>query len=481
MAAGFLEDYPPDFFAVISDLARRRGLEVFVVGGTVRDWLRGLKAKDLDLAVRQGALSFARQLARAMGGTFVLLDQEEGVARVVRDRYVIDVADFRDDAGRISEDLLKRDFTMNAMALPFDERLRQGRETTSLIDPAGGRADLEEGVIRALAENSFLDDPLRLLRAYRFLAETGFAIEPRTGGFIERHSGLIGRVSAERVAYELNIIMESGRSRQALEAMAGTGLFAAVFPETAGGGEELRKRDRMTEFAAPNLETLGRLEEILAQPERFFPGHGRELARYLQKGKRAVFLKWAALFTGEGVSHGFTSRRQDPGRDKGGDAGVEIFGRIAERLRLSNRAREEIDRLIRLRDLPDRLLAREEEKELTARDCLTLHRRAADALFGLFPLALARSLARQTEEDAILQRKGIARLCAWVIESFKTRVEPVLTAPPLVTGRDLIELGLTPGPRFKEILAEIEGGRVTGEIRNREQALRRVRDFLQET
>lgn len=480
MAAGFLEDYPPRFFAAISDLARRRDQEVFVVGGTVRDWLRGHKARDLDLAVRQGALSFARELARAMGGTFVPLDPQEGVARVVRDRYVIDVADFRAAAGRISEDLVKRDFTMNAMALPFDERLRQGRETTALIDPAGGRADLERGVIRALAESSFLDDPLRLLRAYRFLAETGFAIEPRTGGFIERHRELIGRVSAERVAYELNVVMESGRSRQALEAMAETGLFAAVFPEMAGGGDGLRKREGGTVSAARNLETLGWLERILAEPERFFPGHGRELAGYLREGKRSVFLKWAALFTGEEVSHDLTSCRQDPGHDNGGGAGVEIFSHIAERLRMSNRARVEIDRLIMLRDLPGRLLAKEGEKELTARDCLTLHRQAADALFGLFPLALARSLARQPAEDAVSEGKEIARLCAWVIESFKTRVEPVLAAPPLVTGRDLIELGLTPGPRFKEILAEIEGGRVTGEIMSREQAVRRVRDFLEE-
>ena len=176
---------------VLEELAVIRGVKVYLVGGTVREMALGKKAPDLDLAVSAQALELARDLAAALKGTFVLLDETQGTARVVWQGEILDLARFR--APTLEGDLEARDFTINALALDLEAVL--GYRPLDLTDPWGGLEDLARGLIRVVRPRNFQEDPLRLLRAYRFAATHGFRITPETDAAISAHVQEFSRVA----------------------------------------------------------------------------------------------------------------------------------------------------------------------------------------------------------------------------------------------------------------------------------------------
>ncbi len=165
-----------DDLRIIAGLAATLGVEAYLVGGVLRDCLLGRETNDLDFALSGAWEELPRSFADRISGSFFWLDEERLQSRVVKkkgeDISVFDFAPLR--GGTVTDDLALRDFTINALALPlFGER----RE---LIDPLAGSDDLIKGMIRACGATAFDDDPLRLMRAIRFAAELGFAIEENT-------------------------------------------------------------------------------------------------------------------------------------------------------------------------------------------------------------------------------------------------------------------------------------------------------------
>jgi len=220
--------------SLISDLLsfiRGRGIRAWLVGGYVRDRLLDRANYDLDLIVPEGGIALARVIANAFGGGFFVLDRERDVARaVLRDEagqsLAVDVARLR--AADLVGDLALRDFTVNAIAVDVS-----GDWPAGLLDPFDGRGDLARGVIRAVSENTFRDDPLRTLRAVRQAAELGFRIEDATAGLIRRDAALLAGVSAERVRDELWRIVTAPAAWRHLRLLAGLDLLRVVLPETA--------------------------------------------------------------------------------------------------------------------------------------------------------------------------------------------------------------------------------------------------------
>ncbi|WP_315856397.1 CCA tRNA nucleotidyltransferase [Synechococcus sp. J7-Johnson] len=184
--------WPPDSFPTGTAL----------VGGAVRDGLLGRLGPqpDLDLVVPGDALGLCNSLSRRHGGRVVVLDAERSIARLVLRGWSLDLA--RQVGDDLESDLWRRDFRLNAMALP----LAPGSE---LIDPTGGLGDLVEGELVAVREANLIDDPLRMLRGVRLAAELGFRLEPRTRGWIERHHGRISEVAPERVLQELEKLVQA--------------------------------------------------------------------------------------------------------------------------------------------------------------------------------------------------------------------------------------------------------------------------------
>jgi len=183
----FIEPRASLLLTEVSNFLTEQGGQAYLVGGFVRDVLLGRNTVDIDIAVAADALEIAPKVATALSGRYVLLDKVNRVGRVVlggkgsaRGLGELDFSTFK---GSIEQDLARRDFTVDAMAID----LRELGTGVQLIDPFSGWDDLHQGVIRAVAETAFELDAARLLRAVRLAAELGFSIDNQTEALIQRY------------------------------------------------------------------------------------------------------------------------------------------------------------------------------------------------------------------------------------------------------------------------------------------------------
>ena len=220
----------------LEEFFRLRSTPAYLVGGFLRDSLRGTDTEDLDVAVVGDSLSLAQELAVVLGGAFVPLSAQHGVARVVLPSSsdnpnpngpVIDVAALD---GQVHTDLARRDFTVDAMALDLSDWGTPGWEGR-VLDPFDGRSDLARGVIRAVSDSVFQDDLARLLRAVRLAAKLQFSIDPHTTEMISRDAHLIAKTSGERVREEFLAVLSLDRAKEHLETLDQLGLLCCIIPE----------------------------------------------------------------------------------------------------------------------------------------------------------------------------------------------------------------------------------------------------------
>ena len=475
----WLQTYPEKLRQALSQVAQRSGQPMYVAGGPVRDWLLGVAAKDLDLTVPVGAVACAREVSGLLGGAFVLLDEGEDVARVVWQGITLDFSGFRNHTTTIEDDLGQRDFTINAMAVPFDPETGTLAGRT-VIDPFGGVADLAQKLIRTPAVANLLADPLRLLRAYRFAATLDFAIDLQTETAIGVHGERLIDPAMERVAYELGLIMASPRAWQTISRMANSGLLWVVFPELVPGRGLDQPASHHLDVFQHSLEALRCLEDILLDPERYFPGQGGLFSEMAQ-GKGAVLLKWAALFHDLGkpethrlVEEKITFYNHD-------QAGAALFEAIAERLHWPKDDRNRVARFIALHMWPFHLSNARLRTGISRKACLRLVKAIDDDLAGLFLLAMADSLAGQGPGKPEGMEENLAALLREVHGVYEEYIQPVFSNPPLVTGHDLIAVfALQPGPVFKDIIDGLVVAQVEGLVTDREQALAWVKIFLKD-
>jgi tRNA nucleotidyltransferase (CCA-adding enzyme) len=205
------EDWPVPISAFPDDAA--------LVGGAVRDALlnRLGPAPDLDLVVAEGAIALSKTLSKRFGGSPVVLDAERDIGRLVIRGWSVDLA--RREGQSLADDLQRRDYSVNAMALPLAQR-------DQLVDPHGGLEHLQRRQLVALAERNLLDDPLRLLRGVRLASELEFELDDTTAGWIQRHRERLSSVAGERVLAELEKLCQSPQGQQGLQRCLDWGLLA---------------------------------------------------------------------------------------------------------------------------------------------------------------------------------------------------------------------------------------------------------------
>ena len=206
-AIAILERLAPQRWPLPLDLLPKAAV---LVGGAVRDALldRLKPQPDLDLVVPSGALALTRTLANRLGGSCVVLDQERDMARLVLRGWTVDIA--RQDGASLEADLQRRDYRINAIALPLNG-------PAQLIDPTGGLADLQQGWLTAVRESNLTDDPLRLLRGLRLMAEIPLSLDPMTAGWMRRHRQQLTQAAPERILAELQKLVAGPLADQAIE------------------------------------------------------------------------------------------------------------------------------------------------------------------------------------------------------------------------------------------------------------------------
>jgi poly(A) polymerase len=478
--AAALNRFPEQLLKLLLQCAGELELQIYLVGGVLRDALTGADTRDIDLAIAGGAQRFLGRVRRHLGyGALVPLGEpQDDTCRLVIDELAIDVAGYRGESATIEEDLARRDFTINAMALRLAEALDAGK-MPELIDPLAGLADLEKGLIRACT-GAFSDDPLRLLRAYRFAAQLDFRIEEKTREEINSGSAWISRCAAERISYELDLIMGTPRAFAAFDAMRATGLLMHLVPELYDGAGIEQPPFHHLDVMDHNLKTLDWLEHIIAGPDSYFPGSGEALEKSGGAPEQYLELKWAALFhdVGKPATRQVSSEKQ--GRItfyRHDERGAAMARCIGERLRWSRSRSRRISSLIEMHMHPFHLgNVLGTEGSLSSRAMLKLCRRAGDQLIPLFFLAMADSLAGQGADKPEHLETLLQQLFVDLTHFYAERMQPVLSGPKLLTGHDLIDtLKLEPGPEIGRLLEAVEAAAVAGEIGSKQEAL----DWLQ--
>ena len=411
---------------------RESGYEAYLAGGCVRDQILGREPQDYDIATA----ARPEEIQNLFPHT-VPVGTQFGVILVVWEDESFAVSTFRFDGpyldGRhpshvrfstLEEDILRRDFTVNGMM--YDP------EKDAVIDLVGGQDDLKLSVIRAIgdARQRFEEDRLRMVRAVRFAAALGFTIEDGTFQAIREQRQTIGQVSWERIGEEITRILTEGTARRGFELLDATGLLAVVLPEIQAmkGVEQSPEYHPAGDVFNHTLIALGYLQ------------HATETVAYgclLHDVAKPVCIRREQ---GRITFYGHT--------DTGAEMAVEILKRLKRSRSVWERVSYLVKNHLRYTQAPNmrlstlkRFLAAEGIKELL--EVCRIDALAANGDLQYYNFCQTR-LAELKRED--------------------------LHPQALLMGRDLIAMGLTPGPVFQHILKQVEELQLNGELRTREEA-----------
>lgn len=270
-------------FKIVSEIAVQENLEVYVIGGFVRDNILGRPSKDIDIVVVGNGIELAKKVANNIGNdTNVTVFKNFGTAMLKHSDYEIEFVGARKESyrrdsrkpivenGTLKDDQERRDFTINALAINLD------KDYGKLIDPFGGLEDLEAKTIRTPLEpdKTFSDDPLRMMRGIRFASQLGFTIETETFESIKRNAERIKIISQERIIDEINKIILSPVPSVGFKLLDQSGLLELIFPDLCKlkGVEVISNRAHKDNF----LHSLKVLDNI-------------------SKNTNSLWLRWAAL------------------------------------------------------------------------------------------------------------------------------------------------------------------------------------------
>jgi len=256
-----IEEYLPRPLLKLVKQISRQGAKldqkVYLVGGVVRDLLLGYPNFDLDLVVEGDAVKLAQQVTET-GQARLLAHKRFGTAKLKYDDFTLDLATARKETyarpgalpavtpGTLIDDLIRRDFSINAMAMSLTTD-----NYGQLIDPYQGKNDLEHRLIRVLHSRSFSDDATRILRGVRYEQRFGFEFEAQTADLLERDIPMLDTISGDRIRHELELILKEQRPERAIERLGELGVLARINSSLKGDGWIADKFDRARRLKKP--------------------------------------------------------------------------------------------------------------------------------------------------------------------------------------------------------------------------------------
>ncbi|CAN2039555.1 CCA tRNA nucleotidyltransferase [Candidatus Magnetomoraceae bacterium gMMP-15] len=450
-------------------LGKSKKNDLYLVGGTVRDLIMKVNPKDLDLTCKN-ARSFAEALADKKNAALVAMEKkkDEPCYRVVNKHdplNFLDIAELRGET--IDKDLKKRDFTINAMAIPI-----QDKNFTKIIDPLNGIKDIEKKIIKKVSDLSFVSDPLRILRAIRFAALMGFKIDSNTQDDMQNRAVLLKNVSAERIVSELMLILSSQESYQFFKLMDKLSILKVIFPEILPMKGCIQNDYHHTDVWNHSLLTMKHCEYILNNLEDFFHETASAVTLLLNKGQRQSLLKFAALFHDIGKPYvrninDDTGRITFYGHEK---EGTEIIYNIINKLRFSNKAKDFISILIS-EHMHVLNLSGPGVRSRTIKKWICKFR---DDIIPIIILSMA---DRQAALGSLSSEEERSRHLEWskkTVMDYYNKTKEVIERKSIITGNDLIAVGLKPGPYLGKILKQIRQAQDEGIINNKKEAMEMV-------
>ena len=471
----------------LNSFACARGVRLYLVGGCVRDLLLNRPINDLDFALEQDALSFSRAFADVLGAAFVTLEEQLPTARIVirETGLTLDFAQFR--SGVVEEDLRLRDLTINAIGIELSPLITQ--PIVRLVDPCSGLSDLKSGKLRFASESVMLDDPIRLLRVYRFAAQLGFNIPEETVRKISRHKNLLTQaestkvpsktVASERVRDELIKILDVVNTAAHLRQMDESRILSQILPEI----ESMRgfqQDDSRFDLWEQSLLALQMFEEQ-SVPETL-QAYQREILEYFNANlvsglKRETVIKLALILQNiaKPMSKAVYSQEEIQS-DKVETDGAEIALRIVKRLRLGGKAAKLMSCLMRHYHLVTDML----KTDPNQRSLNRLLKAVGQDWMGilLFSYANLRASRQNLQQHSHLSRSE--QVMREIADRCFLEILPMMARGRLITGDEIMNaLNLKPSAIIGEILEQVEELQLEGKIHSAEEALVAARRFFE--
>jgi len=490
-----IDSSPSPLLIRLSRFLAGQKVSSYIVGGFVRDMLLGRDTADIDIIVDGDALVIAESVAQAFDGKFIPLDKLNRIARVLvtdrEDSSLVKVweLDFCTLTGTLEEDLARRDFTIDAMAIDL-WGLESHPTHPAIIDPFNGESDIRERIIRAVTSHVFEDDAIRLLRGIRLCRELGFIIEGNTEGLIKKESQRIRGIAGERIREELSRLIAITEHDNVMPYLDELGLLTAIIPELSEEKEVEQPADHYWDVFNHSLKTIRAVDFLLRRGSWDFSGSSilntvpwsQELEDHFLAGvgsgsTRRTNLKLAALL--HDIAKPKTKSFDDSGRMRFLGHAVEgaIMAReIMERLRFSNREIRLVTTMIEHHLRPTQM---SQHGELpTPRAVYRYFRDIGDAGIDIMFLSLADHLATRGPNLTMKGWREHTKIINHLLDQ-RYEQETVVAPPKLVDGNDLINIfGLEPGPVLGTLLEMIREAQAAGTLNTRDEALSYIRDYL---
>lgn len=455
--------------------------EAWLVGGTIRDLLSNLpQIFDLDLTVDFNPVKLAQKFARQQNAGFVVLDEERQIVRIVKTingcHYTIDIARFR--ASGIDEDLKERDFTLNAMAAKLTYPFKS--DSIELYDPLDGYSDLINKRLAPCSDNLFIDDPLRLMRAYRFASNYEFRISLHLQELIKRDARLLESVSTERIRDEFFKILKAPNSYAYLLQMNDSGLLEIFLPELTDSIGVTQNEWHHLDVFGHTILTLENLEKLISEKsnQKWWNKFELFLAEPISGSRNfEQALKFGCILHDLGKP---ACKKADPdgriifhGHEM---EGVFLTKKICEKLKLSSAELHFLQSIVKNHMRPGVML----QQGLNDRRLFRYYSETGRNGLAIALLSLAdrlSALGSMSDNELEDFKAGIFH----IMNEFYVQMKKPKQAP-FLSGKDLIkEFNLAPGPLFKEILDKINEAQHLKEVTSREEAISYVNEILLKT
>ena len=437
--------------------------EGYLVGGSIRDlFTKHCVFCDRDISIK-GAENFARKIANKWDGTFIELDNENKIYRVVLPDKInfLDISELQGNT--IEEDLKRRDFTINAIAYDL--------ANNEFIDVTGGLKDLKNKVLRHIDDKNFEDDPLRILRAFRFYAVTGFKMTIELENALKKYLPLALNPAKERINYEIMKLFGGDFVSGALLKMDEFGLLEKIFPCVT----EMKKVPPNTHH---HLDLFHHVVETVRQIEILYnkiSGFEKEHLDAIDFGgfPRINHLKLAGFLHDIGKFSTWTI--EESGRHrfiKHDDVGSKMVVPLLRDLKFSKKQIEYISCMIKNHIYPSNVIV---APSLNDKVMMRYVRKMGDNVVDNIILAKADRLSARgvdiTEEIVNTNISGLDKL----LDFYLSKKDTLAPLPKLIDGREIMELlNIKPSPKLGEIINAVNEAQLNGDILTNEDAVRFV-------
>lgn len=452
---------------ILSKIIDKFDNEIYLVGGTVRDFYMGLESTDRDIIVMdEDARDFALKLSELFQATFVPLDEENKIYRIVLPDKInyIDVTNPLGDS--IEKDLMRRDLTINAIAVNI--------RTGELIDISGGVTDIMNKCINYVNELNFVDDPLRLLRVYRFQALYGFQLAPETINAVCKYSDLIHKPAVERINYELLKLFGGEYAHVALENMNKTWILEEIFPFVKELKQVPPNSHHHLDLFHHSIETVKQVQILYNEA----PDEVKEHLSRIDFGgfSRLAHLKLAAFMHDIGKFSTWTIEEGKHRFIKHDDVGSKMSVKILKDLHFSNKQIDYISSMIKYHIYPSHVMT---SPQITEKIMMRYVRKMDTNSIDAIILAQADRLSARGPEitDQIVERNitSLNMLLRFYLEARET-LKPL---PKLLSGNDVMQiLNIKPSKRLGEIMDALHEAQISGDVITKEHAIEFVKNMV---